>query len=92
MKYTIKTTKQYERSFKRCKRRGLPMIKLCNVVRLLEETGTLPQQYHPHKLSSYVGNNVWECHIQPDWLLIWRQMDDELVLLMLDTDSHSDLF
>ena len=35
---------------------------------------------------------MWECHIQPDWLLVWEQHDDELVLVLIDTDTHSDLF
>ena len=90
--YSVQTTKNYERAFKKCVRRGLPMDKLDKVVKILEATGSLPQQYRPHKLSGFAGNNVLECHIQPDWLLIWRQYDEELVLLMLDTGSHSDLF
>ena len=75
-----------------CQRRGLPIAKLRDAIATLQEDGTLPRQYRPHKLSGYSGNNVWECHIQPDWLLVWQQFDEELVLLMLDTGSHSDLF
>ena len=45
----------------------------------------------PHKLAGeYAG--CWECHMQPDWLLIWRQNDLELELILVDTGSHSDLF
>ena len=45
----------------------------------------------PHKLSGdYVG--CWECHIKPDWLLVWEQNDTELVLLMTNTGPHSDIF
>ena len=90
--YSVRTTKNYERAFKKCVRRGLPMDKLDKVVKVLEATGTLPQKYRPHKLSDFAGNNVWECHIQPDWLLVWQQFDEELVLLMLDTGTHSDIF
>ena len=75
-----------------CQHRGFPMVKLHDVLSILKQEGTLPQKYRPHKLSGFVGNNVWECHIQPDWLLVWRQYDDELVLLMLDTGTHADLF
>ncbi len=39
-----------------------------------------------------VKNNVWECHLEPDWLLVWEQIDEELVLIMLSTGTHSDLF
>lgn len=60
-------------------------------MQLLAETGTLPAKYNPHKLS---GNYVdcWECHIKPDWLLIWKQNNEELILLFTNTGTHSDLF
>ena len=92
MMYTIRTTKQFDKAFKRCQKRNLPMHKLLEVVSILEKTGCLPQNYRPHKLTGFPGNNTWECHIQPDWLLTWRQYEDELVLLMLNTGTHSDLF
>lgn len=67
------------------------MEKLKEVICLLESTGELPPQYKPHKLSGqYEGK--WECHIMSDWLLIWEQLDDELVLIMTNTGSHSDVF
>ena len=68
------------------------MERLLEVVRMLAESGTLPQQYRPHKLSGYSGGNTWECHIESDWLLIWEQNDTCLTLLMLDTGTHSDIF
>ena len=37
-------------------------------------------------------NGIWECHIQSDWLLLWQQLDDELVMLMTRTGTHSDIF
>ena len=64
---------------------------LRDVITTLAQTGMLPAKYKPHKLSgSRVGE--WECHIKPDWLLVWEQNDQELVLLMLNTGSHSDIF
>lgn len=51
----------------------------------------LPSEYKAHKLSGKFQGN-WECHIQPDWLLVWQQKDEELILLLIDTGSHSDLF
>ena len=64
---------------------------LQEAIDLLQETGKLPVKYKPHTLTgSYKG--CWECHIKPDWLLIWKQNDNELVLLFLDTGTHSDLF
>ncbi len=67
------------------------MTRLKRVLDILIDTGTVPTLYRPHKLS---GNHEgeWECHIGPDWLLIWEQNDTELTLLMLSTGTHSDLF
>ena len=64
---------------------------LKTAVRLLEENGTLPATYRPHKLSSdFVG--CWECHLKADWLMIGEQNDTELTLLFTGTGTHSDLF
>ena len=91
MKYKIIAAKRFEKDVKLCKKRNLPMDKLKKVILLLEEFGKLPSEYKPHKLSGqYAGS--WECHIMPDWLLIWEQDDDELVLVMTNTGSHSDVF
>ncbi len=91
MEYTLKTSRQFEKSLKRCLKRGFPVDRLKDVLQLLVQNGTLPAQYRPHKLH---GNREgeWECHIQPDWLLIWEQNDTELILLLIDTGTHSDLF
>ena len=51
MKYKIIATKHFQKDVKRCKKRNLPMEKLKKVIRLLEETGQLPSEYKPHKLS-----------------------------------------
>ena len=89
--YKIKTTHQFEKDLKRCIKRGYPMDKFREVIKLLERDGRLPADYCPHVLH---GNREgqWECHIQSDWLLIWKQYDYELELLMLNTGTHSDLF
>ena len=91
MAYKLRTTKQFEKDVKRCLKRGLPIVKLRKVMELLEKDGFLPQSYRPHLLH---GNRKgqWECHIEPDWLLIWEQYEDELLMLMVNTGSHSDLF
>ena len=67
------------------------MSLLKNVMSLLAQSGNLPDKYKPHKLSGkYSG--CWECHIKPDWLLVWEQNDTVLTLLFLYTGTHSDLF
>ncbi|MBQ4367442.1 MAG: type II toxin-antitoxin system YafQ family toxin [Muribaculaceae bacterium] len=64
---------------------------LTEVLGILVEKGRLPEKYRPHILhGQYEG--YWECHIQPDWLLIWDKNDNELILLMVDTGTHADLF
>ena len=91
MKYTVKISNQFKKDFRRCIKRGLNMQHITDAMDLLADTGTLPAQYRPHRLS---GNRQgqWECHIQPDWLMTWEQNDTELILLFLQTGTHSDLF
>ena len=91
MAYTIKTTNSFDRDMARCIKRGYPMDDLRKVMSLLERDGRLPAEYKPHKLHG-ARKGQWECHIQPNWLLIWEQHDRELILVMLNTGTHSDLF
>ena len=90
MKYSLATTKRFDKALKRCRKRGYDLEKLKKVIELLVEDGKLPACYRPHKLS---GNHKgeWEAHVEPDWLLIWEQNDYELTLLMLSTGTHADL-
>jgi mRNA interferase YafQ len=61
------------------------------VLEILETEGKLPEKYLSHKLSgSYI--NYWECHLQPDWLLIWEQNEAQKEIKMIRTGTHSDLF
>ena len=89
--YHVKTTKHFEKGVKKCQKRGYDMCLLKKVIDTLAEKGKLPAKYHPHKLvGDYQG--FWECHIQPDWLLLWAQNDDELLLVLTDIGTHADLF
>ena len=91
MKYSIEYSGQFKKSLKLCKKRGLQIALLQEIITILADCGKLPAKYKPHVLSGkYAG--VWECHIQPNWLLLWKQNDYELTLLLLDTGTHSDLF
>jgi mRNA interferase YafQ len=89
--YSIKYTNKFKKDLKRCQKRGRNISLLRDVVNLLSNTGTLPSKYKMHQLSGKYNNRM-ECHIQPDWLLVWMQNDNELVLLFTDTGTHSDLF
>lgn len=57
----------------------------------MEECVRLSKERKPHKFTESYAD-VWVCHIRPDWLLLWQQNDKELVLLLVDTGTHSDLF
>lgn len=90
-KYKYLVTIQFKKDVKLCVKRGKPMEALKSVIEQLLEFGQLPAQYKPHKLAGPL-KGLWECHIQPDWLLIWEQRDDELIMLMTRTGTHSDVF
>ena len=89
--YEVIYTGQFKKSLKLCVRRGLDVNVFKTVLDILQEQGQLPAEYRPHKLTGkYTG--CWECHMQPDWLLIWEQDDRQLRLILVDTGTHSDLF
>lgn len=90
-KYTVKFTNQFKKDYKLAKRRGKKMELLNSVIELLANGEALPEKYLDHSLSgNWVGHR--ECHIQPDWLLVYYFEDDILVLTLARTGSHSDLF
>lgn len=89
--YKLSFGTKFKRDFKTIQKRGYPIDQLVSVFNQLENNGKLPASYRPHKLS---GNytNCWECHIRPDWLLIWEQDDIEKEIKLTRTGTHSDLF
>ncbi len=90
-KYTVKTTTQFKKDYKLAIKRGLKIDLLKAVVAALAMGETLPEKNRDHALTgNWVGHR--ECHILPDWLLIYRIEDDVLVLTLARTGSHSDLF
>lgn len=89
--YTFRTTREFDKGVKHCKQEGRNMQLLKEVVDLLVEDGFLPKEYKPHTLNEeYAG--LWECHIEEDWLLVWRQNDKKLTLLLTNTGTHNELF
>lgn len=89
--YRIITTKRYRKDAKRALKRGCHIRKLDVVIDTLAAGEMLPERYGNHKLTGdYAGYD--ECHIEPDWLLIYRRENDTLVLLLTRTGTHSDLF
>ena len=90
-KYEIKNTTQFKKDYKLAKRRGLDISLLKDIVTKLANGEPLHPKYRDHPLSSnWIGHR--ECHIQPDWLLIYRYEEEVLVLTLTRTGTHSDLF
>lgn len=82
-------TRRFERDLKRAKRRGKDLEKLKNVIRLLVSEVPLDHRYYDHPLiGNYKGRR--ECHIEPDWLLIYMRDQDAIVFER--TGTHTDLF
>lgn len=91
MKYDIQATSKFKKEYHLVKKRGYNMQLLKQVVQLLANGETLPQKYKEHALTgNYKG--YLECHISPDWLLIYKIEKDILVLTLTRTGTHSDLF
>lgn len=93
MIYEIKPTNQFKRDFKVCIKRGLDANEFKIVLNLLQNGASLPEKYRDHPLQpSKDYKNCRELHIEPDWLLIYKYEDNDLILYLVRTGSHSDLF
>jgi len=91
MSYNIEYTGQIKKDIRLAQKRNLNIDLFKKVVILLEKDGKLPVKYKPHKLTgNYKG--FWECHIQPDWLLVWEQNETIKLITLTRTGTHSDLF
>ena len=87
----ISFTNQYLKDLVLIKRRNFPKSELDEVVRLLSEELSLPSKYKDHQLKGdFVGYR--ECHIRPNWLLIYKIDKNILTLVLTRTGTHSDLF
>lgn len=89
--YTVKFTSAYKKSYKLMKKRGLDMSELNAVVDKLSMGEQLDGRFRDHALTgNYAGFR--ECHIKPDWLLVYLIENSILTLTLVDTGTHSDLF
>lgn len=89
MSYIRRPSNQFKKSLKLMAKRGYKLHKLEGIIDLLAEGKILPKRCRPHKLvGQYVGK--WECHIEPDWLLIYEY--DGSFLDLAYTGTHADLF
>jgi len=90
-KYTVKSTSQFKKDYKLAMKRGLKINLLEDVIAALAMGEALPEKNKDHALTgNWSGHR--ECHILPNWLLIYRIEDDVLVLTLARTGTHSDLF
>ena len=89
--YNLRFTNRIQRNIKLMKKRGKDLEKLKTVLNLLQQGIELPAKYKDHALTgNYIGCR--ECHIEPDWLLVYEIINEELIILLMTTGSHSDLF
>ena len=90
-KYTVKVTTQFKKDYKLAIKRGLKIALLEDIVAVLAAGGTLPEKNKDHSLS---GNfeGCRECHVTPDWLLIYKISQNSIYLYLTRTGTHSDLF
>lgn len=91
MKYSIEVTSKFKGCYKKAQKRGYNMDLLKKIVISLANGEQLPSENRDHELKGSM-KGFRECHIQPDWLLIYKIRDDILVLTLAETGTHSDLF
>lgn len=91
MKYTVRPSSKFQKDLKLLKRRGYDLTLLSDVVKTLAEGNPLPAKNRDHPLSGDFSG-CRECHIAPDWLLIYEIVDSDLLLYLTRTGTHSDLF
>ena len=91
MKYTIRPTTKFQKDLKRLQKRGYDISLLTAIIKKIANGEVLSEKHRDHTLSGdYSGTR--ECHITPDWLLIYEIANDELILYLTRTGTHSDLF
>ena len=89
--YIIKPTGPFRKDLKLAKKRGLPLNDLYTVMDLLATGKPLPEKYRNHLLSGdYKG--YWECHINPNWLLLYEKDTEIRIISLYRTGTHSDIF
>lgn len=87
----VKWTGKFKKSYKLAKKRGLDISLLEEVISKLQQGESMETKYRDHELKGKFAG-FRECHIQPDWLLMYLIEDDILTLTLVDTGSHADLF
>lgn len=92
-KYKVFYSKKFKKNLKKMLKQGKNIEKLLDVVDKLALKEELNEKYKNHMLKDdKYYQNCGECHIEPDWLLVYQYYEDELILVLVNTGSHSDLF
>lgn len=90
--YKIKYTKDFKKALKKLTKQGKNINKLLNVVELLSKKQTLDPKYKDHALyNDKRFKDCRDCHIEPDWVLIYKYLEEEIILLLVSTGSHSNI-
>ena len=89
--YKVKPTTKFAKDLKRIEKRGYKIDLLTEVIKKLAAGEKLEEKYNDHPLKG-IFINCRECHITPDWLLIYKIVKDELILYLTRTGKHSDLY
>lgn len=92
-KYSVITSTRFNKQLKKIIKQGKSLEKLSIVVKKLANGEKLDAKYKDHLLNdNKYYRNCRECHIEPDWLLVYKYNNDQLILYLVETGSHSDLF
>ncbi len=91
MKYHVRPTKKFQKDLKRVQRRGYDLSLLTEILKKLANGESLPEKNRDHLLTGNFSG-CRECHITPDWLLVYEIYEEELLLYLTRTGTHSDLF
>ena len=92
-KYEVKYSNTFKKSLKKVTKQNKNLDKMFYVIEKLANKETLEPKYRNHNLiDDKYYKNCGECHIEPDWLLVYRYEENQLILLMINTGSHSEVF
>ena len=94
--FAVAFTNSFKKNVKLCYKQNLDLNELYKIIATLARLETLPVKNQVHRLTGYgkerKGEKYMECHVAPDWLLIWVQKADEMILIFTNTGSHSEMF
>ena len=89
--YKVKYSKEFKKSLKKVTKQGKNIDKLLNVVDMLSKKQQLDSRYKDHALyNDKRFKDCRDCHIEPDWILIYKYLENEIILLLVNTGSHRD--